>query len=259
MGDTVSLERDGHVLLIGLNRPTKRNAFDRQMLSELSQAYGVLEGDDDLRCGVLFAHGDHFTGGLDLSDVGGDIASNSMSIPENGRDPWRLDGAWTTPLIAAAQGWVMTLGIELLLAADVRVAAADARFAQYEVRRGIFPFGGATLRFPRESGWGNAMRWMLTGAEFDADEALRIGVVQEVAEDASTAIGRAVAIAHEIAEKSAPLGIRATLEAAHAALRESDSVAQDLRSKVAGLFGTVDAAEGVQSFLERRDAVFTGR
>ncbi|MFW0788112.1 crotonase/enoyl-CoA hydratase family protein [Gordonia sp. CPCC 205333] len=259
MGETITLERDGHVLLIGLNRPAKRNAFDRQMLGELAEAYGVLESDDEIRSGVLFAHGDHFTGGLDLADVVGDIAANSMSIPENSRDPWRLDGPWATPLVAAAQGWVMTLGIELLLAADIRVAAADARFTQYEVRRGIFPFGGATLRFPREAGWGNAMRWMLTGAEFDAAEALRLGLVQEVADDATTARERAVAIAREIANSAAPLGVRATLEAAQDGLSQGVPVAAELRSKVAGLFATADAAEGVQSFIERRDAVFTGR
>ena len=81
----------------------------------------------------------------------------------------------------------MTLGIELLLAADIRVAAADARFAQIEVNRGIYPFGGATVRFPQVAGWGNAMRWILTGDEFDAEEALRIGLVQEVAADAGAA------------------------------------------------------------------------
>src|SRR3984885_13624400 len=110
--------------------------------------------------------------------------------------------AWTTPLVAAAHGWCMTLGIELLLAADVRIAATGTRFAQLEVQRGIYPFGGATLRLPREAGWGNAMRWLLTGDEFDAAEAHRIGLVQQVA---------------------------------------------------------ADAAEGVQSFIERRQAQFQGR
>src|ERR671934_1335550 len=100
--DTVSLERDGHVLLIGLNRPEKRNSFDRAMLADLSRAYGLLESDDSLRVGVLFAHGEHFTAGLDLVDVGPGIAGGIDPMPEDGRDPWRLDGTWTTPLVAAA-------------------------------------------------------------------------------------------------------------------------------------------------------------
>jgi enoyl-CoA hydratase/carnithine racemase len=258
--DTVSLERDGHVLLIGLNRPEKRNAFTRAMLADLSRAYALLESDDSLRAGVLFAHGEHFTAGLDLIDVAPAITSGTDLLPEDGRDPWRLDGTWSTPLVAAAHGRCLTLGIELLLAADIRVAAADTLFAQIEVRRGIYPFGGATLRLPREVGWGNAMRWILTGDEFDAAEAHRIGLVQEVASDAQTALTRAREIAHTIADRAAPLGVRATLASAHRARDEGDAAAiADLRPEVTRLFGTADAAEGLQSFVERRAATFTGR
>ncbi|MFF4909083.1 crotonase/enoyl-CoA hydratase family protein [Streptomyces sp. NPDC001260] len=256
----VTVERDGRVLLMGLNRPAKRNAFTRQMLGELSAAYGLLESDDDLWCGVLFAHGDHFTGGLDMLDVGAELASGNFDAPEGGRDPWRLDGPWSKPVVAAAQGWVMTLGIELLLAADIRVAARDTRFAQYEIRRGIYPFGGATFRFPQQAGWGNAMRWILTGEEFDATEAQRIGLVQELAADGPTAIARATEIATLIAEKSAPLGVRTALASAHLARDHGESAAiERLRPDIARLFSTADGAEGIQSFIERRDAVFTGR
>ena len=92
--DTVTLERDGHVLLIGLNRPHKRNSFDRAMLADLARAYGVLESDPEAWAGVLFAHGDHFTAGLDLVDVGPGIAAGELAFPDDGRDPWRLDGTW---------------------------------------------------------------------------------------------------------------------------------------------------------------------
>ncbi|MET8954306.1 crotonase/enoyl-CoA hydratase family protein [Streptomyces sp. NPDC004393] len=256
----VTVERDGHVLLMGLNRPAKRNAFTRRMLTELSAAYGLLESDDDLWCGVLFAHGDHFTGGLDMVDVGEELAAGKLGAAEGGRDPWRLDGPWTKPVVAAAQGWVMTLGIELLLAADIRVAAQDARFAQLEVRRGIYPFGGATFRFPQQAGRGNAMRWVLTGEEFDAAEAHRIGLVQELAADGPAAIERATQIARVIAEKSAPLGVRAVLGSAHLAQEQGERAAIGrLRPDVARLVATADGAEGIRSFVERRDAAFTGR
>ena len=257
--DTVTLERDGHVLVMGLNRPEKYNAFTVAMLADLSRAYALLERDDTLRAGVLVAHGEHFTAGLDLVDVAPYVVEGRNPMPEDGRDPWRLDGAWTKPVVAATQGRCLTLGIELLLAADIRVAAADTRFAQMEVLRGIFPFGGATLRWPRQSGWGNAMRWLLTGDEFDADEAVRIGLVQEVASDADAAQARARDIAHIIAERAAPLGVRATLASAQLALADGDAVTIDaLRPEVTRLFGTADAAEGVQSFVERRPARFAG-
>src|SRR5207247_8364685 len=94
---TVTVEREGSVLLMGLNRPDKRNAFTKEMLAELSRAYALLESDHDLRAGVLFAHGEHFTGGLDLVDVGPALATGESPFPEDGRDPWRLDGDWTKP------------------------------------------------------------------------------------------------------------------------------------------------------------------
>jgi enoyl-CoA hydratase len=259
--DTVTLERDGHVLVMGLNRPEKRNAFNVAMLADLSRAYALLENDDTLRAGVLVAHGDHFTAGLDLVDVAPLIAEGQgrNPIPDDGRDPWRLDGDWTKPIVAAAQGRCLTLGIELLLAADIRIAASDTRFGQIEILRGIYPFGGATIRLPRQTGWGNAMRWLLTGDEFDAQEAHRIGLVQEVVDDAGAAAARAREIAHTIADRAAPLGVQATLASAHLARNEGDAAAIDrLRPEVTRLFGTADAAEGMQSFVERRPAQFSG-
>ncbi len=254
---TLTVERDGHLLLIGLNRPEKRNSFNREMLADLARAYAVVENDEDIWCGVLFAHGRDFTTGLDLVDVGGAVLSGEALVPEGSRDPWRLDGPWTRPIVAAVHGWVMTLGIELLLAADIRVADTTARFTQLEVQRGIYPFGGATVRFAREAGWGNAMRWMLTGEEFDAAEALRIGLVQEVAADGD-AVETALRIARTIVGKAAPLGVRATLASAHAALPDTTAAVEALQPTVAGLFTTADGAEGMTSFVERRAARFTG-
>src|SRR4029079_14920655 len=198
-----------------------------------SRAYGLLESDDSLRAGVLFAHGDHFTAGLDLVDVGPNIVRGELPFPDEGRDPWRLDGTWTKPIVAAAHGWCMTLGIELLLAADIRVAAADTRFSQMEVRRGIYPFGGATIRLPQQTGCGNAMRWLLTGDEFDADEALRIGLIQEIAADAAAAAAKAREIATTIAARAAPLGVAAVLASAHLAGSDGDAAAVErLRPEV---------------------------
>jgi enoyl-CoA hydratase len=171
------------------------------------------------------AHGEHFTGGLDLAEVGPALAEGALTYPEDARDPWRNDGKpWNTPVIAAAQGWCMTLGIELLLAADIRVASSDVRFAQLEIQRGIYPFGGATIRLPREGGWGNAMRWLLTGDEYDATEAHRIGLIQEVTAPGAH-LDRALELAASIATRSAPLGVRTTLTSAQRAMTEGDAAA----------------------------------
>ncbi len=256
----LTLERRGHVLLMGLNRPEKRNAFNIDLLMALGRAYERLEQDDELRCGVLFAHGEHFTGGLDLAEVGPALADGNLSFPEGARDPWRNDGKpWTTPVLAAAQGWCMTLGIELLLAADIRVASSDARFAQLEILRGIYPFGGATIRLPREAGWGNAMRWLLTGEEYDAAEAHRIGLIQEITEPGQH-LARAVELAESIATRSAPLGVRTTLSSAQRALTDGhEAAAARLGDDMVALLKTQDGVEGMTSFIERRPASFTGR
>jgi len=256
----VTIARDGHVLLMGLNRPEKRNAFTVAMLAELSRAYAQLEKDDDLRVGVLFGHGEHFTGGLDMLDVVPALTQGDTAIPADGMDPFRLSYRWTKPIVAVAQGWCMTLGIELLLAADIRIAARNTRFSQLEIKRGIYPFGGATLRFWREAGWGNAMRWILTGDEFSADEAYRIGLIQEVADHRDDALDRATTLAKAIAYDSAPLGVKATLASAQCSRDDGNAAAAArLLPEVIKLFGTEDGAEGIQSFAERRKAHFVGR
>ncbi len=256
----ITVEQRGHVLLIGLNRPAKRNAFDVQMLGELSAAYTKLENSADIRCGVLFAHGTMFTAGLDLANVAPAVEESNgvLKFDDDYVDPLGLQSERTKPLVVAVNGKCLTIGIELILAADICIAAEDATFAQIEIKRGIFPFGGATLRFPEQTGWGNAMRWLLTGDEFDADEALRIGIAQEVV-TTERVLDRAIEIADTIA-RQAPLGVQATIRSARKMQNEGFEAARDaLQPQIIELFESEDAKEGVRSFLERRDGNFKGK
>lgn len=259
MYETLTYEADGHVRLVGLNRPAKRNAFTVKMLHELADAYRRYEDDADARCLVLHAHGEHFTGGLDLAEVGPHVANGGGLSDENGIDPMDVFGRRRTkPVVMAIRGLCFTIGIELALASDIRIAASDARFNQLEVGRGILPFGGATLRFAQVAGWGDAMRWILTGDFFDAAEAHRIGLVQQV-----VAPGEELAVATKIAQTvaaQAPLAVKAALAASKRTVeRGFEAGREGLLEEARALMKTEDSAEGVKSFVERRKAVFVGR
>ena len=255
----VTRELRGHVLLLGLDRVSKRNAFDLDLLNELALAYGELERNDEARVALVFAHGEHFTAGLDLTRVA-DAFKSGWAPPEGGCDPWGVFAGPRTrkPVIVAAQGYCYTIGIELMLASDINLCASNTRFAQMEVQRGIFPFGGATLRMHQNAGWGNAMRWLLTGDEFDAHEAYRMGLVQEVVATEEL-LPRALWIAERIAAQ-APLGVQATLASARQAVQQGEAAAAaTLPPVMRQLMASEDAAEGVRAMLERRPGNFQGR
>lgn len=261
MTSPVTVERRGHVLLIGVNRPDKRNAWDLATIDAVGSAYEQLGSDADLRAGVVFGHGDHFSAGLDLAEVGPAVAKEGPEVLGGGHrfDPFGVWGAPVPkPVVMAVQGIAFTLSIELALASDIVVAADDVRFRQLEIGRGIMPFGGATFRAPARLGWGDAMRFLLTGEEFGAAEALRIGLVQEVV-PAGQQLDRAVALAELIAAQ-APLGVQASLANARVAESSGPELAVDhLRDTLPAILASDDAAEGLRSFIERREARFTGR
>jgi enoyl-CoA hydratase/carnithine racemase len=256
---TVTREVRGHVFLMGIQRTDKRNAFNWSMLSALSDAYTAYEKDPDLRCAVLFGHGEHFTSGLDLADVAPRVQSGQSFIPKDAIDPWALYGkARTKPLLCAIRGYCMTVGIELSLAADIIIAASDSKFLQIEIKRGIYPFGGATIRMVQTAGWGNAMRYLLTGDEINAAEAYRIGLVQEVTEPGME-LTRALEIAETISLQ-APLGVQATLASARTAIHKGvEAAARDLVPAVMKLMKTDDAKEGLMAMLEKRRGNFKGK
>ena len=240
------------VLTVRLNRPEKRNALNGEVFGGLSEAWTRLRDDPSLRSALLTAEGDHFCAGLDLA--GG---LDGFAAADGAVDALQLRACAGKPIVAAVRGAAFAGGLELMLGADVRVAADNARFGVPEVRRGIFAAGGATVRLPRDVGWANAARLLFTGEPIDASEAHRIGLVQEVAplgqeEEAARRLARAIAA-------NAPRSLAVTRESMEAGIAEGPAAElARVVDRVVPLFSTRDAQEGIAAFFARRDPVFTG-
>ena len=255
----ITTERIDRVFVIGIDRPKKLNGFSPKMLIELAEAIAAFEHDGEAWVGLLYAHGANFTAGLELDKVAPFMKERGSVVPVGAIDPLSLrPPIRSKPLVCAVQGICFTLGIELMLAADIVVAADDCRFAQIEVKRGIMPTGGATIRMVERAGWGNAQRYLLTGDEFGAEEALRLGFVQEVVA-AGRQKERALEIARAIAAQ-APLAVQASLASSRKSVEEGPHAAiRDFASEQARLMASEDAGEGLRSFVERRQGRFAGR
>ncbi|WP_320837283.1 crotonase/enoyl-CoA hydratase family protein [Zhongshania sp.] len=256
----VIIEERGQVLLIGLNRPEKYNAFDHDTWHEVARAYKLLESSSNLHCGLVYASGKHFTAGLDLPEWTDVFSSGEWpAIPPDECDPLGLrpEHRCRKPIVMAIHGICYTIGIELALGAEVRICGRGTRFGQIEVRRGIMACGGATVRMVQEFGYANAQRYLLTGDEFDAETALRIGMVQEVVDD-DKVFDAGLSLAKNIAAQ-APLAVQASLDSSRNYLLNGLDECADLVAREVPLMQSEDAAEGVASFKERRQAVFKGR
>ena len=261
MNLTVTLERHGQVLLIGINRPAMQNRLDPVTYQLLGQAYFLYEHDHDLRAAVLFGHGDHFCKGIDVTAfetrIAGPSAPTSQpdTIDPFGKTLPRL----SKPIVAVAHGDTWNIGHELCLAADIRVASVDTQFAQMECTQARMPGSGATVRFVRDAGWGHAMQHILTGDSWGAEEAKRMGVIQEVAPDQASALELGIDIATKIAA-CAPLSIKTTLASAHFAIdKGEDNALLALNAQRSSLYRTQDFQEGMRSHAEGRTPIYEGR
>jgi enoyl-CoA hydratase/carnithine racemase len=257
----VTVERRGQIVLIGINRPYIHNRVDPETYAGLAMAYYQYEHDPSLRAAVLFGHGDNFSRGIDVDAFAAIVTSGRPRPQERAAiDPLaKTAPARSKPLVAVVHGDAWNMGHELLLAADIRVAAADVRFGQDEASHGRFPGGGATIRFVREAGWGNAMRYMLTGEHWGAEEAFRMGVVQEIAPTREKALEAGIAVATKIAA-CGPLGIKTTLASAHLAIDSSQAEAMSkLNAQYGALYGTEDFKEGRAAEAEGRRPSYRGK
>jgi enoyl-CoA hydratase len=260
-GAKVTVERRGQIVLIGINRPYIHNRIDPETYGGLAGAYHQYDHDSSLRAAVLFGHGDNFSRGIDVDAFAAIVTSGRPRTQDRAAiDPLaKTAPARSKPLVVVAHGDTWNMAHELLLAADIRVAAADTRFGQDETSHGRFPGGGATIRFVREAGWGNAMRYMLTGDHWGAEEAFRMGVVQEITPTREKALETGIAIATKIAA-CGPLGIKTTLASAHLANDSSQAEAMSkLNAQYGALYLTEDFKEGRAAEAEGRRAIYQGK
>lgn len=254
---------DEHILVMTVDRVEKKNAFTPKISNELEDAMTRLDEDPDLFVGVLAFAGENTTAGLEMplffseeaKRAAAERVANQTSEPV---DPYGLGRRLRKPRITALQGITFTIGIEIALAGDIIVAASDARLCQLEPKRGLAPLGGATIRYVQRAGWGNAMYHLLRASEFGADEAYRMGLVQEVVGPGQQ-VERAIQLAREMLQCS-PSALVHTIANARLALDHDERTAiAAIPAMSAAVQATEDFAEGIASFLERRPARFTGR
>src|SRR5471030_1874864 len=258
---TITVERRGEIVLVGLNRTFIQNRLDPLTRTRLAETFYQYEHDPSLRALVLFGHGEQFSRGIDVdASQAGIIAGQrttgtapAIDVLGNGQ-PRR-----SKPVVVVVHGDTWNLGDQTYLAGDVRVAAANTRFGQDENTHGRFPGGGATVRFVREAGWGNAMRYMLTGDHWSAEESHRMGITQAIAPTPEAALDAGIAMARKIAG-CGPLSIKATLASARQVI---DPVEADALSKLdaaySALYRTEDFLEGRRAEAEGRPPIYQGK
>lgn len=260
-----TVEQDGHVLIVTLNRPEAKNAFSPEMLLGMYKAWRLLEEDDELYCAILTANGDTFCAGMDLkAGADGEQRSTEEFMEVMAKVPnvhWQAllrDNRPNKPLILAVEGYALAGGTEILQGTDIRVAADNAIFGITEVARGLYPMSGSTVRLRRQIPYCIAAEMLLCGEHVSAQRALEIGLVNRV-----VPAGQTLAVAREFAQRicaNGPLAVRAvtrSLREHQECMAEEDAmVASD---ELAGpVFASKDAKEGMRAFKEKRPAVFTG-
>ncbi|HKN52724.1 MAG TPA: enoyl-CoA hydratase-related protein [Amycolatopsis sp.] len=248
------------IATVTLNRPEARNGYTIRMADELGDAMDRADRDEDVRVVVLTGAGKDFSVGADLSQGGFDFD------PATGPDAaWQEPAGrcskriftMNKPVIAALHGAAVGGGITITLSCDYRLASADSRFGFVFTRRGIYPEGASAWFLPRLVGMGTALDWMISGRIFDAEEALRTGLVHRV-HPTGTVLDEAYKLAKEIAETTAPVSVAVTRQLLYRmASAPSPFPVHELDSKlIGGLGSSPDAVEGVLSFLQKRPPSF---
>jgi enoyl-CoA hydratase/carnithine racemase len=262
MSAVVTRRREGSVLWVAMNRPEKRNAIHRELLLELVDAVASAERDAEVRAIVLYGEGPVFSAGVDFGMLQGDVRGEPAApfrtlVGDMQAALSRLE-AIEKPVIAALHRYVPGLGLELALACDLRIATADCELGLPEVRVGLVPDVGGTTRLVRTVGYAKAKELIMTGRMIRADEALAIGLVNQVV-PAGEHLAAAARLAEEIAA-NAPLAVglaKRLVDLGHGVDKQTFQAMELLAQSV--LLRTDDAREGARALAERRPPRFTGR
>ncbi len=254
--------RKGHVLLVTIDRQQAMNALDAEANREMSLIWDDFERDDDLRVAIITGAGERaFCAGADLKSL---IPAQREAVRDGKSDPWGFGGdlargrKMSKPIIAAVNGHCLAGGLEIALACDIRIGSPNATFGLAEVKWAIIPGAGGTQRLPRAVPLGHAVEMILTGDPVDADEALRIGLINRIVPQ-DQLLDSAMELAERIASRG-PLAVRAARRAIFEGLGRDFEAGMALEELLFNeAIRTEDAQEGPRAFAEKRPPKFKGR
>jgi enoyl-CoA hydratase/carnithine racemase len=257
--ENVLYEKKGPIAYVTINRPKVLNALNAKTISELRSAFEDARDDSEVRGVVFTGTGDKsFAAGADISEMANDTPLTAEQKTRSGQALTDLIEDLGKPVIAAVNGFALGGGCELSMASTIRIAAETARFGQPEVKLGIIPGYGGTQRLPRLIGKGRALQLILSGEFISAQEAYRIGLVNEIVPTANL-IARAEAILKQIVS-NAPIGVKYSIEAVNKGLDTSLPEGLLLEASLFAIcVATEDKKEGTSAFLAKRAPQFQGR